>query len=103
MREDHEVERGAPESLDCEVVVRSLWAYLDGETSKRDTRALERHLARCESCRAHAEFEARLVDELVRLRRTHADADQLRARVLKALRAAGLPGTGTVPDPAHDD
>ena len=94
MSGDLEVGSAGPDSLDCEVVVRSLWAYLDGETSERDARALERHLARCESCRAHAEFEARLVDELVRLRRTHSDADQLRARVLKALRAAGLPEGG---------
>lgn len=91
MTGDVEVGGVGGELLDCEVVVRSLWAYLDGATSERDARALERHLARCESCRAHAEFESRLVDELVRLRRAHSDGDQLRARVLKALREAGLP------------
>ncbi len=79
------------EELDCETAVRALWAYLDGAMSDPDTRALERHLARCESCRAHADFEARLVDELVRMRRTHSDPDRLRARVVSALREAGLP------------
>lgn len=94
MTGDAEVGGVGGEPLDCEVVVRSLWAYLDGATSEGDALALERHLARCESCRAHAEFESRLVDELVRLRRAHSDRDQLRARVLKALREAGLPGGG---------
>jgi anti-sigma factor (TIGR02949 family) len=91
------VDLAGRESLDCEVVVRSLWAYLDGETSEGDARALERHLARCESCRAHADFEARLVAELVRLRRTHSDPVRLRMRVLEALCAAGLPGAGIEP------
>ena len=88
-----ELETGvaAPEALDCEAVVRALWAYLDGEMSDPDTRALEHHLARCESCRAHADFEARLVEELVRLRRTHSDPERLRAQVVSALREAGMP------------
>lgn len=89
-----EAEERGP-TLDCEAVVRSLWDYLDGETSEEDALALERHLARCESCRSHAEFEARLVSEILRIRRTHSDSQQLRARILDALRRAGMPA----PDP----
>ena len=76
--------------LDCEAVVRELWAYLDGEVKPEREALLADHLSRCASCRGHEAFERRLLGELARVRRTHSDPDGLRARVLSVLRTAGM-------------
>ena len=76
---------------DCEVVIRALWAYLDDEVGDDDLAMIIEHIEQCEYCRAHAEFEKRLVEEIVGLRSRHSNLVELRARVLDALRQAGLP------------
>lgn len=76
--------------LDCAEVVRDLWEYLDDRASAGHRSAIDEHLARCEGCRAHFDFEERLVKQLATLRKQHSDPDQLRKRVLEALRTAGL-------------
>jgi anti-sigma factor (TIGR02949 family) len=76
--------------LDCAEVVRSLWEYLDGRASSDDVSAIDEHLAWCEGCRAHFEFEERLVKNIAALREQHSDPVRLRTEVLAALRAAGM-------------
>ena len=43
-----------------------------------------------EGCRAHFEFEERLVETIAGLRRQHSDPVRLRQQVLAVLRAAGM-------------
>lgn len=76
--------------LDCAEVVRSLWEYLDGRAGPELVREIDRHLARCDGCRAHFEFEERLVRAISEARKQHSDPVRLREEVLKVLRAAGL-------------
>jgi anti-sigma factor (TIGR02949 family) len=76
--------------LDCEAVVRALWDYLDRELGEADLAAIDAHMAVCESCRAHAEFERRLIDEIRAVRAQQDEPDVLRARVFAVLRRARL-------------
>lgn len=76
--------------LDCAEVVRALWEYLDGRTGPELARDIDEHLARCEGCRAHFDFEERLVRNIAGLRREHSDPVRLRERVRELLAAAGL-------------
>lgn len=76
--------------LDCEQVVRALWDYIDRRAEAWTLAAIEDHLARCDGCRAHAEFEQRLVTALSGLRTQHSDPKRLREDVMKMLKAAGL-------------
>lgn len=76
--------------LDCSEVVRSLWEYLDRRASTDLVEAIDHHLALCEGCRAHFEFEERLVKTISELRMEHSDPERLRAEVLAVLRAAGM-------------
>lgn len=80
--------------LDCAEVVRSLWEYLDSRASAEHASAIDEHLALCEGCRAHFEFERRLVRNISALRKQHSDPVRLREAVLVALRAAGMGGRG---------
>lgn len=75
---------------DCEQVVRSLWEYLDRRLDREDLVAIDEHLACCDGCRTHVEFEARLMKTLAELRRHHSDPARLRSDVLDALREAGM-------------
>ena len=84
----HSMNPGVP--LDCEQVVRALWDYIDRRADAVSVAAIEAHLAECAGCRAHAEFEQRLVTSLSGLRRQHSDPGRLREEVLKTLKAAGL-------------
>ena len=77
---------------DCESVIRALWDYLDAELDDASASEINAHLDACGHCRSHADFEQRLVDELVGLRREHSDAAALRARVEAALKKAKLQG-----------
>lgn len=73
---------------DCEKVVRAIWDYLDGRVDSAQASEIEDHLAWCDHCVAHTEFERRLVGELSHLRRQHSNPEGLRARVLETLRGA---------------
>ena len=79
---------------DCEMAIRALWDYLDGETDEATTRAIDEHMAACADCRAHRDFERSLVDRIGDLRREHSDPGRLRSAVLDALRDAGLESEG---------
>jgi anti-sigma factor (TIGR02949 family) len=73
---------------DCTAVVRALWDYLDRQLDEADMAAIDAHLAECELCRAHAEFEQRLITEIRTLRAQHDDTEELRARVLDLVKRA---------------
>ena len=75
---------------DCETAVRALWDYLDRELGEVDLAAIDAHLAVCASCRAHVEFERRLIHEIRALRAQHDAPDTLRTRLLTVLRRAQL-------------
>lgn len=53
-----------PQSLDCEAVLRVIFAYVDGELGDADRERVEAHLERCRSCFSRAEFERRLKGHL---------------------------------------
>jgi len=74
--------------VDCETVVRALWAYIDRELGEEERAAVDAHLAECEYCRAHTEFERRLVESIAAARSDIVQSDELRSRVLAALRRA---------------
>ena len=74
---------------DCESVVRALWDFLDAELEEGEAARIHEHLDACGHCRAHADFERRLVTELAALREQNSDPVELRARVERALRDAG--------------
>ncbi len=73
---------------DCEVVVRAIWDYLDGNVSADQLAEIEDHLAECEYCVAHTEFERDLIRHIKQLRARHSDPERLRHRVLAAIRDA---------------
>ncbi len=77
---------------DCESVVRALWDFLDAELDDASAAEIQAHLEACEPCRAHADFERRLLDELLAMRRREADPDALRARIEAALREVEADG-----------
>jgi mycothiol system anti-sigma-R factor len=51
-------------ALDCEAVLRMIFAYLDGELEGDQPEQVEAHLRRCRSCFSRAEFERRLKSHL---------------------------------------
>lgn len=77
---------------DCRSVVRALWDFLDAELDDASAAEIDEHLEACGKCRAHADFEQRLVDELAGLRRECRDPAALRARIEAALREASQEG-----------
>lgn len=46
--------------LDCEEVIRQLFAYLDGELEHDRLMNIDRHLEKCRDCFTRAEFERKL-------------------------------------------
>lgn len=74
--------------FDCEQTVRRLWDYLDGQLDPMDVAQVDAHLAECDRCPPHFEFERRFLDTVRLARRTGgstARVDALRARVLALL------------------
>ena len=69
--------------VDCEQVVRVLFAYLDGEMGDEQAREVDRHLALCRTCFSRAEFERRLRSHLAEL--GHEDVTPEFARRIRAL------------------
>jgi len=75
--------------LDCDATVRRLWDYLDRELSEADMRAVDAHLAICEKCPPHFEFERVLLKAVAAARAEHTEAEALRRRVVAALAREG--------------
>ena len=80
---------------DCAEVVRALWDYLDGELAEPQLTTIDEHLRRCDGCRAHFDFERRLLAEIRALRQRLHDPATLRTSILDAINGAGttLPPT----------
>jgi anti-sigma factor (TIGR02949 family) len=51
------VDSGDLTPFDCAETVRRLWDYLDHELTDAEVRAVDAHLAQCERCPQHFEFE----------------------------------------------
>lgn len=76
--------------IDCQAVMRQLWAYLDGELSVERIPEIQGHLAMCARCHPQFEFERAFLEQLGRARREHSDLDALRSRLVGALATAGF-------------
>ena len=76
--------------LDCQAVMRQLWAYLDGELTDDRVAAIEGHLAMCKRCYPQYDFERGFLDQLALARREHSDPARLRTRLVDALRGQGF-------------
>ncbi len=80
--------------FDCEQTVRRLWDYLDGQLGPVDVAAVDAHLAECDRCPPHFEFERRFLDA-VRAARTTVQSpavdktQALRQRVIARLVSEG--------------
>ncbi|HZA26887.1 MAG TPA: zf-HC2 domain-containing protein [Actinomycetota bacterium] len=58
--------------IDCNEILRSLDAYLDGELSVEDSRHFEDHVAACFPCHERQEFR-RVLRQVVRIKLTRVD------------------------------
>lgn len=76
--------------LDCGMVLRQLWDYLDGELDLERERAIREHLAVCADCYPHYDFEKLFLDGIAAARRGEGAPAALRARVERALREEGF-------------
>lgn len=74
----------------CREIVRQLWPYLDGALPDDLQEAVAAHLATCDACRSHYDFERAFLDA-VRDSAPMDDAfEPLRERVVAALTARGM-------------
>lgn len=80
------------EPLDCSAVVRDLWSYLDESLTPERMEGVREHLANCQRCFPHADFERAFLDAVGEMRREHPDPNALRSRVLAALATAAATG-----------
>lgn len=78
--------------LDCDAVMRQLWDYLDDELTPDRMEQIGAHLAVCKRCYPQYRFERSFLDALAAAKAEHPALDQLRRRVMAALRAEGLAG-----------
>ncbi len=76
--------------LDCQAVMRQLWAYLDGELTTDRVAAIEAHLEMCAQCYPQYRFEESFLVQIARVRREHSDLGGLRHRLVAALTAEGF-------------
>ncbi len=80
--------------LDCQAVMRQLWAYLDGELSRDRVAAIEAHIAMCEQCYPQCQFEQTFLAQIAHARHEHSDLERLRTRLVTALVAEGFGDQG---------
>jgi anti-sigma factor (TIGR02949 family) len=80
--------------LDCHAVMRQLWDYLDEELTPERMDQIGAHLAVCGRCYPQYQFERRFLTVLAAERKAHPAPDQLRLRVMTALKAEGFAGIG---------
>ncbi len=73
----------------CRDIVRQLWPYLDGALPDDLQDAVAAHLATCDTCRSHYDFERAFL-LAVRESASVEAFDPLRERVVAALVARGM-------------
>ncbi len=66
----------------CHEFLEELYAYLDGEMSDADCRALQEHLAQCGPCMAEYQRDARLKELVRRSCACQPAPEQLRERIV---------------------
>jgi anti-sigma factor (TIGR02949 family) len=69
----------------CADAMARLYEYLDHELLPHERTAVEQHLAACEGCRYHYEFDARLLDRIRDQCRTERAPVSIRRRVDRLL------------------
>ena len=79
-----------PPMLDCEAVMRQLWDFLDEELTPARMGAILEHLALCEPCQSHMDFERAFLAARAEARRSTPIPSSLKDRVMAALRREGL-------------
>jgi anti-sigma factor (TIGR02949 family) len=78
--------------VNCQDVVRKLWDFLDEELDEERMAAVRAHIARCNSCYPHVDFERAFLDALAECRQTGGCPEEVRRRVVEALRQEGYSG-----------
>jgi anti-sigma factor (TIGR02949 family) len=76
--------------IDCRSAMQQLWDYVDCELTPERMRAVERHLEACAECHPHADFAERFLNALRSTRAQRPCPDDVRAKVMSSLRAAGM-------------
>ena len=76
--------------VSCEEVMRTVWAYLDGEIDADRARDIRAHLDTCDHCRDMYTFEGTFLRTVARLIDESEDVSALRSRILEALRREGF-------------
>ena len=76
--------------IDCQALMRQLWAYLDGELTRDRVAEIEAHLGMCARCYPQANFERAFLKQLSEARLDHSNINGLRTRVMSALAAEGF-------------
>lgn len=79
--------------VDCRAAMIQLWDYMDGELTPERMKGVERHLAECAHCHPHGEFAERFLAVLHETREDRPCPQEVRAKVIAALRAAGMTTT----------
>lgn len=75
---------------DCTEALKELYACLDGCLDPPRRRAIETHIARCPCCLQAFQFEARMLAAIKEPCAEDAAVEQLRLKVLAALRDQGF-------------
>ncbi len=76
--------------LDCRAAMQQLWDYVDGELTPERMQGVARHLAECAQCHPHGEFAEQFLAALHTTREDRPCPQEVRAKVMAALRAAGM-------------
>ena len=87
---DVRVSTGQPSGLDCMHVIRRLWDYLDGRVAQEEREQILAHLAWCNGCASHYQFEQEFLSAVGRLRRNDESYEELKSQIVSRLRALGL-------------
>jgi anti-sigma factor (TIGR02949 family) len=74
----------------CRDIVRQLWPFLDGALPDEWQEKVTAHLAECDNCRSHYDYERAFLDALRTAGESHDEFEPLRTRVLAALQAQGM-------------
>ncbi len=90
MRDDVPKARSDAPQIDCRAAMQQLWDYVDGELTPERMQGVARHLEVCAHCHPHGEFAERFLEALHETREDRRCPQEVRAKVMAALRAAGL-------------
>ncbi|MBL0169898.1 MAG: zf-HC2 domain-containing protein [Gemmatimonadaceae bacterium] len=100
----HETSPAVPPGIpvfDCEQTVRRLWDYLDGQLGSVDRRAVDAHLADCDRCPPHFEFERRFLETVRAARDLTLTPDAAQSQALREHVVAMLVTKGELQSPGN--